>query len=157
MSCTSINSSSVCSIGSRAWPQCLTIDPKVFYKPYESRGQAWPITFRRLMWGVLMFQLFMVGVFTLSASYVLSGLMAPLIAFSLFWGWYIDQLFEPLSSNVSLSSVFEVQRGEETADVAKMRSGHPVTWSQRCVSLFLVLHVSLTFLQQFEPPPVCTK
>lgn len=91
------------------------------------------------MWGVLMFQLFMVGVFTLSTSYVLSGLMAPLIAFSLFWGWYMDRVFEPLSSNVSLSSVFEVQRGEETADVAKMRSVHPVTWSQRYAFLYLVV------------------
>ena len=28
----------------------------VFYKPYESAGQAWPITFTRLLLGVIIFQ-----------------------------------------------------------------------------------------------------
>jgi hypothetical protein len=102
----------------------------VFYKPYESRGQAWPITFHRLLWGVIMFQLFMTGIFTLSKHFVLSSMMAPLIGGTVLWGWYMDRIFEPLSSHVSLSSVFEVQRGEETADFVKLRSGHPVTWSQ---------------------------
>ena len=41
----------------------------------------------------------------------------------------------PLSKFVSLSSVCEVERGEETADVVRLRAGHPVTWSQRSVYL----------------------
>lgn len=40
----------------------------VFYKPYESSGQAWPITFSQLLLGVVLFQLFMTGLFTLQGA-----------------------------------------------------------------------------------------
>ncbi|KAF8154629.1 hypothetical protein B0H34DRAFT_752640 [Crassisporium funariophilum] len=102
----------------------------VFYKPYESQGQAWPITFIRLIWGVVIFLLFMIGIFTLRKSYVLSSLLVPLLAGTVAWSWYVDKELRPLSKYVGLSSVFEVQRGEETADVTRLRAGHPVTWSQ---------------------------
>ncbi|KAG6888436.1 hypothetical protein C0995_008253 [Termitomyces sp. Mi166 len=102
----------------------------VFYKPYESQGQAWPITFIRLIWGVVIFQVFMIGIFTLRQSYIISSLLAPLLIGTLVWSWYVDKSFKPLSKFVSLSSVFEVQRGEETADVMQLKAGHPVTWSQ---------------------------
>lgn len=103
----------------------------VFYKPYESQGQAWPITFIRLIWGVVIFLLFMIGIFTLRKSYILSSLLLPLLGATCAWSWYVDKSLKPLSKSVSLSSVFEVQRGEETADVTRLRAGHPVTWSQR--------------------------
>ncbi|KZT73615.1 DUF221-domain-containing protein [Daedalea quercina L-15889] len=102
----------------------------VFYKPYESQGQAWPITFARLIWGVVIFLVFMTGIFILRKSFVLSSLLAPLLGFTLLWAWYEDRAFRPLSKYVNLSSVFEVQRGEDTADVVRLRHGHPVTWSQ---------------------------
>ncbi|KAF8876644.1 hypothetical protein BD779DRAFT_1804233 [Infundibulicybe gibba] len=102
----------------------------VFYKPYESQGQAWPITFIRLIWGVVIFLLFMTGIFTLRKSYILSSLLVPLLLGTVLWSWWVDRSFRPLSKFVSLSSVFEVQRGEETADVSRLRAGHPVTWSQ---------------------------
>ncbi|KZT00325.1 DUF221-domain-containing protein [Laetiporus sulphureus 93-53] len=102
----------------------------VFYKPYESQGQAWPITFARLIWGVIIFILFMTGIFVLKKSFVLSTLLVPLLAGTIFWSWQIAKAFRPLSKYVNLSSVFEVQRGEDTADVVRLRSGHPVTWSQ---------------------------
>ena len=104
---------------------------KVFYKPYESQGQAWPITFIRLIWGVVIFLLFMIGIFTLRKSYILSSLLVPLLVGTVVWSWYVDKSLKPLSKYVGLSSVFEVQRGEETADVVQLRAGHPVTWSQR--------------------------
>ena len=103
----------------------------VFYKPYESQGQAWPIAFVRLIWGVVIFLLFMMGFFILKKSYILSTLLAPLLIGTLLWSWHIHKTFEPLSKFVSLSSVFEVERGEETPDVVRLRAGHPVTWSQR--------------------------
>lgn len=105
----------------------------VFYKPYESQGQAWPITFVRLMWGVTIFQVLMTGIFTLRQSWVLASLMAPLLVFTVYWTWYMDSSFGPLSSFVSLSSVCEVQRGEDTDETTRLRNGHPVSWSQRWV------------------------
>lgn len=79
----------------------------------------------------MIFLVFMVGNFILNRGYILSSLVVPLLVFVLGWSWYIDKEFRPLSKFVSLSSVFEVQRGEETEDVARLRMGHPVTWSQR--------------------------
>lgn len=112
----------------------------VFYKPYESQGQAWPLTFVRLIWGVMIFLIFMTGFFLLQntyasskLSYVITIMLVPLIAGTLLWSWYVDKALKPLSEFVSLSSVFEVERGEETADVSRLRAGHPVTWSQRFV------------------------
>ncbi|KAL1726511.1 hypothetical protein EV714DRAFT_287182 [Schizophyllum commune] len=102
----------------------------VFYKPYESRGQAWPITFIRLIWGVVIFQIFMVGFFLLKKAYIISTIMIPLLGFTVIWTWWVDRTLAPLSKFVSLSSVCEVERGEETADVVRLRAGHPVTWSQ---------------------------
>ncbi|OSD04375.1 DUF221-domain-containing protein [Trametes coccinea BRFM310] len=102
----------------------------VFYKPYESQGQAWPITFVRLIWGVLMFIIFMIGLFILKKSFILATLLAPLLGGTLLWWYYTDKKFRPHSKFVSLSSVHEVERGEEVADVVRLREGHPVTWSQ---------------------------
>lgn len=109
----------------------LTGSP-VFYKPYESQGQAWPITFIRLIWGVVIFLIFMIGIFILKKAFIISSLLAPLLFGTVLWTWYVDKQFRPLSKYVSLSSVSEVQRGEDTADVVRLREGHPVTWSQRC-------------------------
>ncbi|KAH8093801.1 hypothetical protein BXZ70DRAFT_949239 [Cristinia sonorae] len=102
----------------------------VFYKPYESQGQAWPITFMRLIWGVVIFIIFMIGIFILKKAFIISTLLAPLLVGTVLWTWYVDKQFRPLSKYVSLSSVSEVQRGEDTADVLRLREGHPVTWSQ---------------------------
>lgn len=105
----------------------------VFYKPYESQGQAWPITFARLIWGVLIFLIFMSGNFVLKRSFVLSSLVAPLFVFTVAWSVYINNSFHGLTKYVNLSAVFEVQRGEDTEEVVRLRTGHPVSWSQRCV------------------------
>ncbi|KAJ7653289.1 hypothetical protein DFH06DRAFT_530882 [Mycena polygramma] len=113
----------------------------VFYKPYESQGQAWPITFVRLIWGVMIFLTFMTGFFLLQntyasskLSYFITILLAPLLVGTVLWSWYIEKALKPLSDFVSLSSVCEVERGEETADVTRLRAGHPVTWSQSNLS-----------------------
>jgi hypothetical protein len=103
----------------------------VFYKPYESQGQAWPLTFVRLIWGIIIFQTFMIGILTLRKCYIMSSLLVPLLAGTAIWSWYIHETFKPLSTAVCLSSVCEVERGEDSADVVRLREGHPVTWSQR--------------------------
>ncbi|KAF9070665.1 hypothetical protein BDP27DRAFT_1391889 [Rhodocollybia butyracea] len=106
----------------------------VFYKPYESQGQAWPLTYVRLVWGVLIFLIFMTGFFLLSQSFVLFSLLLPLLPATLILSWWLHRTLTPLSGYVNLSSVFEVERGEETADVARLKMGHPVTWSQSNLS-----------------------
>ncbi|KAF9261079.1 DUF221-domain-containing protein [Marasmius fiardii PR-910] len=102
----------------------------VFYKPYESQGQAWPITFIRLIWGVVIFLVFMTGFFLVSKAFILSSIIVPLLGGTLVWTWYLHSALTPLSRYVNLSSVCEVERGEESEEVSRLRSGHPVTWSQ---------------------------
>ena len=72
----------------------------------------------------------MSGIFILRKSYVLATLVTPLLVGTLLWAWHTEKKFKPLSKYVSLSSVFEVQRGEDSAEVQRLRAGHPVTWSQ---------------------------
>ena len=130
----------------------------MFYKPYESQGQAWPITFARLIWGVAIYLVFMSGIFILKKSYILSSLLVPLLGLTVVWAWKTNKVFRPLSKFVSLSAVFEVQRGEDTADVLRLRTGHPVTWSQRCVLISLRPRiVSLTVPQLSESQKICAK
>lgn len=102
----------------------------VFYKPYESQGQAWPLTFIRLIWGVVIFLVFMTGFFLLSESFKLASALVVLLVGTVFWAWWVESSFRPLSDFVSLSSTYEVERGEESSDVIRLRAGHPVTWSQ---------------------------
>ncbi|KAG7095118.1 hypothetical protein E1B28_005902 [Marasmius oreades] len=102
----------------------------VFYKPYESQGQAWPITYIRLIWGVIIFLVFMTGFFLVSKAFILSSFIVPLLGGTLIWMWYLHSVLTPLSRYVNLSSVYEVERGEESEEVSRLRSGHPVTWSQ---------------------------
>jgi hypothetical protein len=75
----------------------------------------------------------MSGNFVLKGSFILSFLVAPLVVFTVSWSVYINRAFRDLSRYVNLSAVFEVQRGEETEDVSRLRAGHPVTWSQRSI------------------------
>ncbi|EEB89427.1 hypothetical protein MPER_12475, partial [Moniliophthora perniciosa FA553] len=55
----------------------------VFYKPYESQGQARPITYIRLIWGIIIFLVFMTGFFLVSKAFILSSLIVPLLAVTL--------------------------------------------------------------------------
>ncbi len=112
------------------WSACNSLIPAVYFKPYESNGEAWRITFARLLWGLIIFQLFMTGLFSLRSSYWLSLAMAPLIAYTLWWSWSMLTDFGGLSKYLALSSVCEVQRGEGADHVIGVREGE-VTRSQR--------------------------
>ena len=49
----------------------------VYYKPYESRGQAWPIAFDRIVWGIVIFQLFVSSFAAISACTLLLTMLYP--------------------------------------------------------------------------------
>lgn len=112
--------------------------PPVFYKPYESRGQAWSTAFSRMVLGIVLFEVFMTGLFLLKTAYIIATCMAPLIGFTVYWSWRMYQRFEPLSTFVSLSFIADVQKGESAESA--LRVGYDsvegeVTRSQACVFL----------------------
>jgi hypothetical protein len=103
----------------------------VYFKPYESNGEAWRITFTRLLWAVVIFQLFMTGLFTLRKLFWPSVAMVPLIGYTLWWAWMTSRDFGPLSEFLALSSICEVERGEGAEQVVGVAAEGQVTRSQR--------------------------
>lgn len=56
----------------------------------------------------------MTGLLSLEQNFVLTGLMLPLISFTLWWGYTMSRDFTPLSKHIALSSICEVERGDGT-------------------------------------------
>ncbi|EIW68814.1 hypothetical protein TREMEDRAFT_31663, partial [Tremella mesenterica DSM 1558] len=102
----------------------------IYFKPYESNGEAWRLTFARLLWALMIFQVFMTGLFSLRPPYYFSGAMVPLLAYTLWWSWTMYQSYGGLSEYVALSSICEVQRGEGADSVAGVAGEGSVTRSQ---------------------------
>ncbi|SCV74453.1 BQ2448_8092 [Microbotryum intermedium] len=112
-------------------------------RPYESRGQGWPLAFNRSGWGLLIFQVFMLGLFTVRKAFLLSVLVVPLILGTSYTIYRLSQTYTPLSRFVNLSQACEVSHGA-TADIVKLRRGHPVTRSQTHLSRGRYKHHSST-------------
>lgn len=106
----------------------------VFHRPFESRGQAWPIAFNRIAVGMLIFQLFMTGLFTVRGAFPLSTLMAILIAVTAYSCFNMYRKFHGLARYVNLQQACEVQRDEEPSNIQQLKRGHPVTTSQTKLS-----------------------
>ncbi|WVQ97942.1 hypothetical protein IAU59_005061 [Kwoniella sp. CBS 9459] len=102
----------------------------IYFKPYESNGEAWRITFARTLWALIIFQLFMTGLFSLRQFFWASGAMVPLILYTLWWSWVMYRDFGPLSQYLALSSICEVKRGEQPGGVVGVGEEGNVSRSQ---------------------------
>ncbi|OCF40913.1 membrane protein [Kwoniella heveanensis CBS 569] len=102
----------------------------IYFKPYESNGEAWRITFARTLWALVIFQLFMTGLFSLRQFFWASGAMVPLILYTLWWSWVMYRDFGPLSQYLALSSICEVKRGEQPGGVVGVGEEGNVSRSQ---------------------------
>ncbi|WVR04534.1 hypothetical protein IAU60_001541 [Kwoniella sp. DSM 27419] len=102
----------------------------IYFKPYESNGEAWRITFARNLWALIIFQLFMTGLFSLRQFFWASAAMAPLILYTLWWSWVMYRDFGPLSQYLALSSICEVKRGEDPEGVAGVSPEDGISRSQ---------------------------
>lgn len=143
---------------SLSFKMCPTyrLDALVYFKPYESNGEAWRITFNRLLWALITFQLFMTGIFLLSnlKPPILALAMTPLILYTLWWSWTMIRDFGGLSRFLALSSICEVERGEGADVVAGVRGEDGVSRSQRWVFLsWLCGFVFGCLVTSCSPPP----
>ena len=77
----------------------------VFVNPYESSGDAWPTTFARLVWGVVLLQVFMTGLFAARQSVVASTGMIPLLLGTVAWSYTMREDFKGLSQHTPLASI----------------------------------------------------
>lgn len=85
----------------------------VFYKPYESQGQAWPISASRCIWALVLFHIFQFSLFSVRKELWMSTGLLPLIVFTFWFNGHLETTFGPLTEHVNLSSVVEVLKERE--------------------------------------------
>ncbi|KAK6461478.1 hypothetical protein DFJ63DRAFT_288104 [Scheffersomyces coipomensis] len=73
--------------------------------PPHSTGKVWPLVFRRIMLGLLIFQLTMVGTLLLQSAFLCASFLAPLPIITLFGIWTFQKNYIPLSFFIALRAI----------------------------------------------------
>ncbi|CUM63122.1 uncharacterized protein PRCAT00000689001 [Priceomyces carsonii] len=76
-----------------------------FVHPPHSTGKVWPMVFRRVMLGLLIFQLFMCGSMALEGAILLSALCTPLVVVTLVFEWNFERNYLPLNTFIALRAI----------------------------------------------------
>lgn len=76
-----------------------------FVHPPHSTGKVWPMVFRRLMLGLIIFQLFMCGTLALEGAIALAILCSPLCVVTLIITYNYEKYYLPLSSFIALRAI----------------------------------------------------
>ncbi|KAI9625359.1 hypothetical protein H4Q26_016383 [Puccinia striiformis f. sp. tritici PST-130] len=85
----------------------------VYYRAFESQGQAWPIACNRIGWALIIFQIFMLGLLSLRQVFLLSTLVIPLILYTIQQLLRLESVYGRHSQFTSLSQIRESQRKED--------------------------------------------
>lgn len=73
--------------------------------PPHSTGKVWPLIFRRVILGILLFQITMVGILVLQLAYICAFFLVPLPIITLSWLWNYQKSYIPLSIFIALRSI----------------------------------------------------
>lgn len=76
-----------------------------FVHPPHSTGKVWPMIFRRLIFGLIIFQLFMCGTLALESAILLSVLCTPLFVVTLIVAWNFERYYLPLHDFIALRAI----------------------------------------------------
>lgn len=76
-----------------------------YVHPQHSTGKVMPIIFRRVIFGLLLFQLTVTGTLILEKAWVLAVCLAPLPIYTLTVLWYFQDKLKPLSIFISLRAI----------------------------------------------------
>lgn len=76
-----------------------------FVHPPHSTGKVWPMIFRRVILGLIIFQLFMVGTLALESAIMLSILCSPLIFVTVLVLWNFEKYYVPLNTFIALRAI----------------------------------------------------
>ena len=92
-----------------------------FVHPPHSTGKVWPMIFRRIVLGLILFQLFMCGTLALEGAVLLAVLCAPLIIVTLILSWNFERFYRPLSNFIALGAIqnpydFDKMFGDDTSE-----------------------------------------
>ncbi|KAK0544550.1 hypothetical protein OC846_005299 [Tilletia horrida] len=99
----------------------------VYYKSYESKGQAFPLCASRMIFSLLLFQVFQFSLFSFRKQFLFSTLIVPLFFGTFWYGRLLSKTFTPLSNYVNLQSIREMEaqgvQGNAGATAGKKKSG----------------------------------
>ena len=76
-----------------------------YVHPQHSTGKVMPVVFRRVILGLLLFQLTSAGSLILEKSWVLAACLAPLPVVTLMVLWYFQDKLQPLSVFIALRAI----------------------------------------------------
>lgn len=76
-----------------------------FVHPPHSTGKVWPMIFRRVMLGLVIFQLFMCGTLALEGALLLAALSLPLLLVTAIVLWNFERYYLPLSTFIALRAI----------------------------------------------------
>lgn len=73
--------------------------------PPHSTGKVWPIIFRRIILGLFLFQITMVGTLALQDAITCATFLAPLPFLTLYFWWSFHKQYIPLSTFIALRAI----------------------------------------------------
>lgn len=73
--------------------------------PPHNTGKVWPLVVRRVILGLLIFHMMMIGTLTAEKAYVCATAILPVSMFTLYIFWYFHKHYIPLSSFIALRSI----------------------------------------------------
>ncbi|CAO3590036.1 unnamed protein product [Absidia cylindrospora] len=82
----------------------------VYFRPYEAAGQLWTMVFPRVIAGMILFQLTMLGLFILKDSFVLGALCIPLVILTLIFKFTIDAAYTRNSFHLPMQLLREQEK-----------------------------------------------
>lgn len=85
--------------------------------PQHSTGQSWPMIFRRVCLGLVLFQITMAGTLALEHAYILAILILPLILMTFFVAYNFEKDYLPLSFFIALKAIkkYPLANGDSNA------------------------------------------
>ncbi|KAI0974302.1 hypothetical protein F4678DRAFT_422191 [Xylaria arbuscula] len=74
-------------------------------QPQHATGRAWPMICRRIILGLVSFQVVMLAILVLRKAFYEAVLIAPLMVLTLWYNYYFDRQFVPLTKFIALRSI----------------------------------------------------
>ena len=86
-------------------------------QPQHATGGAWRIICYRIIIGLLVFEVVMVGQIASAPAWIQSAFILPLIPFTIWYSYYFGQRFDPLTRYIALRAI---RSSENSGDAAVM-------------------------------------
>ncbi|ORY66075.1 uncharacterized protein BCR38DRAFT_456717 [Pseudomassariella vexata] len=74
-------------------------------QPQHATGGAWRIICFRILFGLAVFQVVMAGILSLQLAFTASALVAPLLIITIWYSYYFNRRFTPLTRFIALRSI----------------------------------------------------